>query len=206
VTSDSQKNSVLTDQAVDHEQQKLEQLRAVLLAPQAETIAELQQQLQALETRISDVKSRTLDSSEVLAKAVTTARKADDELGVALKPIVVDQFHETSRNDPELMAEALFPILGPAVRKMIFNIISPEKKTKKVGYQVEQLFVIDKATGLPMCHVASDEAQTQDADMVSGMLSAIQSFVQDAFETDEFDGLNTLRATKDAARCLTNQN
>jgi len=129
----------------------------------------------------------------VLAASVDKAGKDNDELGTALKPIVIDKFHEASREDPDTMAEALFPILGPAVRKMIVNIITPDKNAKKFGYQVEQLFLIDNNTGLPVCHVASDSAQTQDADMVSGMLNAIQSFVQDAFETKEFDGLNTLQ-------------
>jgi len=158
-----------------------------------ELIAALQQQVNSLQTRIQDLDSRASDTSEVLAVSVKQANKQSDALGVALKPIVIDKFHEASREDPDTMAEALFPILGPAVRKMIVNIITPDKNAKKFGYQVEQLFVIDNATGLPVCHVASESAQTQDADMVSGMLSAIQSFVQDAFETKEFDGLNTLQ-------------
>ncbi len=175
------------------EQEQLAQVRSVLLGPQDELIASLQEQLTTLQTRIQDMDSRVLDTSEVLAASVSKAHKADSSLGLALKPIVVDKFHEVSREDPDIMAEALFPILGPAVRKMIVNIITPDKNGKKFGYQVEQLFVIDKNTGLPVCHVAADSAQTQDADMVSGMLSAIQSFVHDAFETDEFDGLNTLQ-------------
>ncbi len=173
------------------EEEKLEQVRSVLLAPQAELIANLKQQILALEARVSDPETRSADTSEILAKAVKASNEKDDRLSNAMKPIVVEKFREVSRDDPELMAEALFPILGPAVRKMIVNIISPDKK-KKRGYRVEQLFLIEKNTGLPVCHVASDNAETQDADMVSGMLSAIQSFVHDAFQTQEFDGLNTL--------------
>ena len=188
-------NSVTKTEAnsASTEQDKLEQLRSVLLAPQEEIIASLKQEVQRLEARLSDSESRSVVTHETLVKDINNARKSGDELGTALKPIVIDKFHEASRDDPDTMADALFPILGPAVRKMIVNMITPDKNAKRFGYQVEQLFLIDKNTGLPVCHVASEAAHTQDADMVSGMLSAIQSFVQDAFETDEFDGLNTLQ-------------
>lgn len=172
---------------------QLNRVREVLLEPQALRIAELEAELHALRHQVEDEDTRTQSTCEVLATAVKRSHKQDDKLSDALKPIVVDQFREVSRSDPEMMAEALFPILGPAVRKMIVNIITPDKKNKKRHYRVEQLFLIDKNTGLPLCHVASESAQTQDADMVSGMLSAIQSFVQDAFETNEFDGLDTLQ-------------
>lgn len=177
----------------NQEEADIELLRSILLEPQAIKLSDLKDRLTALEDRLGNTNQRTADTSEVLAEAVASRRLADDKLGLALKPIVVDQFRMTSREEPELMAEALFPILGPAVRKMIVNIISPDKKNQQRGYRVEQLFVMDKATGLPVCHVASELAATQDADMVSGMLSAIQSFVHEAFETDELDGLNTLR-------------
>jgi len=181
------------EQRTSPEQEQLAQVRSVLLGPQDEIIAGLQEQLASLQSRVQDLDTRASDTSEVLAVSVKKAHKESDALGIALKPIVVDKFHEVSREDPDIMAEALFPILGPAVRKMIVNIITPDKNAKKFGYQVEQLFLIDNSTGLPVSHVASESAQTQDADMVSGMLSAIQSFVQDAFETQEFDGLNTLQ-------------
>ncbi len=172
---------------------QLNRVREVLLEPQAARIAELEAELHALRNDVEDEDTRTQSTSEVLATAVKRSHKQDDKLSDALKPIVVDQFREVSRTDPEMMAEALFPILGPAVRKMIVNIITPDKKNKKRQYRLEQLFLIDKNTGLPICHVASESVHTQDADMVSGMLSAIQSFVQDAFETNEFDGLDTLQ-------------
>lgn len=174
-------------------QEKLEQLRSVLLAPQEEIIANLNQQVRQLEARLAETESQSVVTPESLVGDINNARESGDELGAVLKPIVIAKFHEASRDDPETMADALFPILGPAVRKMIVNMITPDKNSKRFGYQVEQLFLIDKNTGLPICHVASDAAHTQDADMVSGMLSAIQSFVHDAFETDEFDGLNTLQ-------------
>ena len=156
-------------------------------------LTQLRVQLNAIERRLSDRDARTRDTSDVLVNAVRTRLATDDKLGNALKPVVVEQFRQTSKDDPEIMAEALFPILGPAIRKMIAAMLTPDAKTKKRTYRLEQLFLIEKETGLPICHVASDTAVTKDADMVSGMLSAIQSFVHDAFATNDFDGLNTLQ-------------
>jgi len=174
-------------------QEDLTTLRAMLLAPQTPINETLYQRLDSLEQRLSDPAQRTEDTSEILVSAVKQKLAADDKLRNTLKPMVVDQFRETAHSEPDMMAEALFPILGPAVRKMISNLLSLDKKKTQSGYRVEQLFLIHSATGLPLCDATSPLASGQDADLVSGMLSAIQSFVQDAFETDEFDGLNTLQ-------------
>lgn len=48
-------------------------------------------------------------------------------------------------------------------------------------YQVEQVFLIHKTTGLLLQHVAAWSVATQDEAMISGMLTAIQDFVRDAF-------------------------
>lgn len=171
----------------------LETIRNLLFKEDRKQLRELKERLVTLEIRVNDPDSRTVDVSEILVPAIRKRLKADESLGDVLKPVVVEQFHQTSRNDPEIMADALFPILGPAIRKMIAAMLTPDKTSKKRTYQVEQLFLIDKETGLPICHVSSDAAITQDADMVSGMLSAIQSFVHEAFSANDFDGLNTLQ-------------
>ncbi len=54
-------------------------------------------------------------------------------------------------------------------------------------YQVEQIFLIHKESGLVLQHVVSDEAVAQDPDMVSAMLTAIQDFVRDSFGTGAKD-------------------
>lgn len=185
--SQSDKNS--TDSSDD----ELELLRGLLFSRERACIAEEARRLELLEHRLSDPEVRAQDSSEVLVKALKLSQERNGQFADEIAPIVVDKFHETARANPDVMAEALFPILGPAVRKMIAGMISPDPKTKKRPYRLEQLFLIDKETGVPVCHVASDAAITQDADMVGGMLNAIQSFVHEAFAANEFDGLNTLQ-------------
>jgi OOP family OmpA-OmpF porin len=59
-------------------------------------------------------------------------------------------------------------------------------------YRVEQVFLIHKRTGLLLQHVAADTVAPKDADMVSGMLTAIQDFVHDSFSPQGYDELETL--------------
>src|SRR6185437_12673092 len=48
-------------------------------------------------------------------------------------------------------------------------------------YRVEQVFLIHRETGLLLHHVTVDAAVVQDQHVISGMLTAIQSFVRDSF-------------------------
>ena len=173
--------------------QDLEKLRDILLASERQRVDELEHTLAALEARLNDPSRRTNDTFETIVPAIKARLAEDEQLSDALKPVVVEQFHETSRNEPEVMAEALFPIIGPAIRKMITSMFTPDKQSRTITYQLDQLYLIDSDTGLPLSHVASKNAAARDADMVSGMLNAIQSFVHDAFSANEFDGLNTLQ-------------
>lgn len=52
---------------------------------------------------------------------------------------------------------------------------------KTLRYRVEQVFLIHRETGLLLHHVATDAAVVQDQQVLSGMLTAIQSFVRDSF-------------------------
>ena len=61
-----------------------------------------------------------------------------------------------------------------------------------IVYQVEQVFLIHKETGLLLQHVKTDNIIVQNEDMVSGMLTAIQDFVHDSFQVSENDALNTM--------------
>ncbi len=51
-------------------------------------------------------------------------------------------------------------------------------------YRVEQLFLLHRPNGLVLRHLSAAGVVTQDADMVAGMLTAIQDFVHDSFGND----------------------
>jgi len=60
-------------------------------------------------------------------------------------------------------------------------------------YRVEQVFLIHKKTGILLQHAALKTAESQDGEMVSAMLTAIQDFVHDSFQTSEDATLDTLK-------------
>jgi len=61
-------------------------------------------------------------------------------------------------------------------------------------FRVRQVFLIHKQSGLLLNEATDDEnAVTKDADMVSSMLSAIKDFVQDSFDVDHDNVLNTIK-------------
>ncbi len=65
-------------------------------------------------------------------------------------------------------------------------------------YQVEQIFLIHRESGIVLEHVVARDTMVQDPDLVSGMLTAIQDFVKDSFTTDgDSQELDTLRMGSD---------
>jgi outer membrane protein OmpA-like peptidoglycan-associated protein len=64
---------------------------------------------------------------------------------------------------------------------------------RSLVYRVEQVFLIHKQTGLLLQHLVATEVTTQDPDLVSAMLTAIQDFVQDSFNVSKETGIKSLR-------------
>ncbi|RWM77869.1 MAG: OmpA family protein [Mesorhizobium sp.] len=60
-------------------------------------------------------------------------------------------------------------------------------------YRVEHVFLINRNSGLLIAHVAADNATSEDPQLISSMLSAIQDFVKDSFNEKEQSGLDTIR-------------
>ncbi|MBD9371029.1 OmpA family protein [Rhizobium sp. ARZ01] len=60
-------------------------------------------------------------------------------------------------------------------------------------YRVEHVFLIDRNSGLLIAHVTADNATSEDPQLISSMLSAIQDFVKDSFNEKEQSGLDTIR-------------
>ncbi|MEK7236435.1 MAG: OmpA family protein, partial [Nitrospirota bacterium] len=198
--------------------QEWAELRTLLLAPEQTQLTELRNRIDHTETDAPSV-------SKVLAEAITLRGKQDERLTAALTPHVQTALTSSVRRNPHVIAEAIAPIMGPAIRQAIvrtlqgmmqsFNqtidhSLSPKGLAWRIEawrtgrpfaevvllhtlrFRVEQLFLIHRDTGLLLHHVASDTAIIHDQQLVSGMLTAIQAFVQDTFSTPREQTLNTL--------------
>ena len=194
------------------------QLRSIILGPE-------QRKLQALQAEIRDPATQTRDVSRVLPDALQL-RAHDPQLKRALAPSVEDAITASVKKNPQALADALFPVIGPAIRKavahsfdaMIDSINQTIERSvswhavqwrwtawrtgkpyaevviaNTLDYRVERVFLIHRETGLLLQHVAVDAKHTQDADQISGMLTAITDFARDSFHVGRTDTLESAR-------------
>lgn len=90
----------------------LSDLRRLVVGP--ETV-----RLDQLESNLGNPELQAEAVARVLPRAVSLRALGDRELQVASEPIVAQALRETVRKDPEMLADALFPIVGRAVRKAV---------------------------------------------------------------------------------------
>lgn len=182
---------------------ELEEIRTVLFgdhiaelellrAEHAGQLAELHERIADLESAIYDRGRRTELVSEVLPDAVSTQRKSP-LFQPALKPEVEQSILLSSRDDSTVLAEALYPVIGPAVRRMVAAMFTIDRRNAGQTFLIEQMLLIERQTGLVVAASATEQEMLEDADVISGMIDAIRRFVQDAFDADDHDGLRDLR-------------
>lgn len=200
-------------------EEELGLLRSLLLGEEQEKITQVHQ-------RLEDPQLHAEDISRVLPEAFLIRMGRDEKLTRALTPIIEDSFQVSVRRNPKILVDVIAPIMGPAIRRAIFQAISGmiqsfnhilEHSLSRRGlkwrleafrtgkpfaevvllhtlvYQVEQVFLIHRETGLLLQHVVTSSVKAMDADMVSGMLTAIQDFVQDSFGGDREDSLQAMQ-------------
>src|SRR5271166_1541523 len=90
--------------------QPLAELRAILLGPDRTA-------WEALRQRMDDPSRRAEDVAGVLAEAVRL--RSDVKLRRALQPLLEEALQISVQANPRMLADALFPIFGKAIRKAI---------------------------------------------------------------------------------------
>jgi outer membrane protein OmpA-like peptidoglycan-associated protein len=198
--------------------EELADVRAILVGPE-------QRALEAIGARLGDPAIQARQVAAVLPQALQL-RALDTELARALAPPVEDAITASIHRNPKPLADALFPVMGPAIRKAVaaslvgmvesFNrtlehSLSWRSLTWRVEafrtgrsfgevvllhtllFRVEQVFLIDRTSGLLLQHVQAGVSGVQDADMVSGMLTAIRDFVGDSFSVADKSSLDAFQ-------------
>ena len=185
----------------------LAELRELILGTERRRLEELERRLDAgLVTREQ--------LAELLPEAIALRSGRDRQLGRALAPTVESAIGESVRRNPRPIATAIFPVLGPAIRKAIAEalagLVASINRTLEhslsprglrwrleawrtgvpygqivlrhaLVYRVEQVFLIHRDTGLLLAHAWAPDLPATDADLISGMLTAIRDFVADSF-------------------------
>jgi len=192
-------------------QQALEELRHLIVAPEQESLQEIRERLDSVERRAEDVSSvvaeaiqmrREKGDDQALAEALAptvqetlreSVRKDPHVLADALFPVmgpaIRKSISETLRSMLESFNEALEHSLSLRGIQWRIEALRTGKSFAEIVlmhslvYRVEQVFLIHRETGLVLNHVVAPSVTTQDPDMVAGMLSAIQQFARDSFES-----------------------
>ncbi len=103
--------------AVGSPAEELERLRELLLDKERRDLEELRERIDAWELTPEEV-------ADQLPEAVCLRAARDDSLGRALVPTLEAGISESVQRNPQQIAQAIYPVLGPAVRKAISDTIS----------------------------------------------------------------------------------
>jgi outer membrane protein OmpA-like peptidoglycan-associated protein len=192
-------------------------LRRLLLGPE-------QTRLDEIATELKDRSLTAAEMAEQLPEAIVLRNRMDSQVGLALAPTIETALRESVRRDPDDIAAAIFPVLGPAIRKAIAETMSALVRSinramdyaftirgirwrieswrtgvpyaqvvirHALVYRVEQAYLIHEESGLLLSHATEPGLVVPDAGIISGMLTAIQDFVHDAFRPGEGATLRT---------------
>jgi len=215
MTEQSKQNNFLS-KAISPAQ--LKELRQILTGYDSHDLERLNKLIQDPETF----------SEEIRLLLPLSIRKMVENGDVSLQdiqPLMEEALKESIQKNPKTLANILFPVMMPAIRKAVSEDIKQMLDSINTGlehgfspsriiwrlqsvfsdktyteivlshayiYQVKQVFLIHKSTGLLLAQVNNkDETDNAEADMVSGMLTAIKDFVQDSFqqENSELDSI-----------------
>ena len=194
-------------------------LKELLLGEESRQIAVLEEHLENSELHAADM-GRVLHKAvqinqqqapgalaDALAPAVESSlyasvRRDPDSLGDALFPVMAPAIRKSIISIMHGMVQSLNHMLENSFSwqglKWRLESMHTDKSFAEIvmlhtlAYRVEQVFLIHKADGLLLQHVSFIEGDTQNADLVSSMLTAIQDFVRDSFQVEANDSIEKL--------------
>jgi len=197
-----------------------EELRHLILAPEQEALERLRDRIGNPESRTADVSNVVAEAiqrrreaggsdalSDALAPTIESAlresvRKDPETLADALFPVMGPALRrsilETLRSFLDSFNQILDQSLSWKGLKWRVEALRTGRSFTEVAllhslvFRVEQVFLIHKKSGLPIGHAVAPAVAMQDPSLVSGMLSAIQDFVRDSFNTGQGQGVNRM--------------
>ena len=105
------------DNSSDSTTDELSELRGLLLAPELTQLTDLKERLDNPARYAEDV-------SRILPEAFAIRSRRDNKLNSALMPTVEEAISISVKKNPQRLVDAIFPVMGPAIRKAIANAFS----------------------------------------------------------------------------------
>ncbi|AYN69547.1 cell envelope biogenesis protein OmpA [Euzebyella marina] len=184
------------------ENDKIQILKDILFAEDSDYIEKIAHRLENLESTLND---RQKFSTKVDPIILHQLEEFKTSIPSTLGPTITAALKTEIKKNKDEVVEAMFPILGKMIKKYIAHEIKllSEKINKQLSFKdrmkswfgnstkkqeiidelaashIEQVLLIEKDSGL--LKASYSVTQTIDEEMISGMLTAIKSFVEDAF-------------------------
>ncbi|MGB7394107.1 MAG: cell envelope biogenesis protein OmpA [Pricia sp.] len=184
------------------EEDKIQILKDILFEEDQAYVERISNRLEELENSYND---RKKFSSKVEPIILNELHHFQTRIPETLGPTITEALKVEISKNKDQVVDALFPILGKMIKKYIAQEIN--KLSEKINRQlsvrgkirswfggrkekqnlvdaliptdIEQVLLIEKKSGL--LKASYSKTQTIDEEMISGMLTAIKNFVEDAF-------------------------
>jgi len=219
--SDSSRNSdpPSVDDLHQDPQGDITELRKLIMGPANRRLDQVQHQLDDPDQRARDIsrilpRAVTMSSDRdgelatslapITEQAIRTSIKKDRQIfvdvlfpvmGPAIRKAIAATIQGLIQNFNQIL-EHSFSIKGLRWRLEALRTRRPFAEVVLLNtlvYQVEQVFLIHRESGVLIEHVVAKTAASQNPDLVSGMLTAIRDFVQDSFGAAQEDTLDTFQ-------------
>lgn len=197
-----------------NDSEKLVQLKELLLNEDRDFAQQILQKLESVETILNQEKLLSEKVNPIIDKKIETfteeipsklgptitealkvqIRDSQDQVVEALFPIIGKMIKKYIQQEINNLSESINNQVQSTFSikkwnrkiKSFFTGVSEKNiiLSEMVKPKVEQIFIIEKGSGLLIANVSKSE-ENIDKDMIAGMLTAIKSFVEDAFTKEE---------------------
>jgi outer membrane protein OmpA-like peptidoglycan-associated protein len=208
------------DPEIDHPSDDLAELRALILGQQLGELQALRIRLDDPNLRAEEVshilgkavalsvkRDRNLQRSfyPIVEQALQISVSRNPALlATSLAPIIGEAVRKAVANAFRGMVENINVMLERSLSfesmKWRFEAMRTGKSFGEIAllrslrYKVQQVFLIHRETGIVLQYVSTPGDGISEAELVSGMLSAIQDFVRDSFNSKQSQDLETMQA------------
>lgn len=201
----------------EHSVDDLSELRDLLVGRERRQIDELRRRLDALEISADELAEHL---PQAIALRTARDRQLAIALAPTVEGALSESVRRNPREIATAIFPVLGPAIRKAIAEALSHLVSSINRSfersltweglkwraeawrtgvpfaqvvikHSLLYRVEQVFVIHAETGLLLAHVAAGDRTAHDADLVSGMLTAIRDFVSDSFDEKDGGGLRT---------------
>lgn len=194
--------------------EKLVKLKELLLSEDRDFALQILQKLESIESTLNEEQLLAQKVNPIISKKLDTfTEEIPSKLGPTITEALKTQIRDSQEKVVEALFPIIGKMvkkyiqqemrnLSDSINSQVQNTFSVKKWKRKIKSlftgvseeniilsemvkpKVNQIFIIEKDSGLLIANVSKDE-ENIDKDMIAGMLTAIKGFVEDAFTKEE---------------------